>query len=73
MRVDSLDYIVTSLNSKAAELIESMDETVDPCDDFYQFACGGWMKKNILPRGYGATSQFRILDGRIKHYTRFLR
>nr|CAH0110462.1 unnamed protein product [Daphnia galeata] len=52
----------------AAALMESMDETVDPCQDFHQFACGGWQKKNVIPRGHGSVSQFGLLDGRIQHF-----
>jgi endothelin-converting enzyme/putative endopeptidase len=29
--------------------ITSMDKSIDPCVDFYHYACGGWQKKNPIP------------------------
>src|SRR5215813_8178905 len=29
--------------------VTSMDRTVDPCVDFFQYACGGWVKSNPIP------------------------
>uniref|UniRef100_A0A4W4FQI4 Neprilysin n=1 Tax=Electrophorus electricus TaxID=8005 RepID=A0A4W4FQI4_ELEEL len=38
-----------------------MDPTVDPCENFYQYACGGWLKKNIIPETSSRYSTFDIL------------
>ena len=30
-------------------LLESMDEAVNPCEDFYEFTCGTWLKNVRIP------------------------
>ena len=29
--------------------VNNLDRSVDPCTDFYKFACGGWQKHNPIP------------------------
>lgn len=35
----------------SARILASLDTSVDPCENFYQFSCGNWLKENILPKG----------------------
>ena len=35
----------------SASVRAALDQTVDPCTDFYNFACGNWIKNTTIPSG----------------------
>ncbi len=39
----------------------AMDRSADACVDFYQYACGGWMKANPIPPDQASWSVYRKL------------
>ena len=41
-------------------LLENMNRTADPCEDFYQFVCGGFEERVVIPDdrlGHSRTQQ----------------
>ena len=37
----------------AALVLSNMNQSVDPCEDFYNFSCGGWEATHRIPQGVG--------------------
>src|SRR5215468_7905551 len=44
--------------------VEAIDRTIDPCADFYQYACGNWLKKTEIPADQSAWVSFVELNER---------
>ena len=42
----------------ASRILFGLDKSVNPCDDFYQYACGGWEAKTAIPGYHACVSQF---------------
>uniref|UniRef100_A0A8D2PVV6 endothelin-converting enzyme 1 n=1 Tax=Zosterops lateralis melanops TaxID=1220523 RepID=A0A8D2PVV6_ZOSLA len=45
----------------ASKILEALDTEMDPCQDFYQYSCGGWIKRNPLPNGRSKWSTFNSI------------
>jgi predicted metalloendopeptidase len=45
----------------AAVILSSMNSTVDPCEDFYEYACGSWIKQHPIPDDAPSVSNFENL------------
>uniref|UniRef100_A0A914HYQ0 Uncharacterized protein n=1 Tax=Globodera rostochiensis TaxID=31243 RepID=A0A914HYQ0_GLORO len=45
----------------AAIILNSMNSSVDPCDDFFEYACGNWIRQHPIPDDAPSVSNFENL------------
>src|ERR1035441_2555374 len=44
--------------------LSAIDKKADPCNDFYQYACGSWLKNNPIPSDQSSWGRFSELHER---------
>ncbi|XP_044750363.1 neprilysin-2 isoform X4 [Coccinella septempunctata] len=54
----------------ASKVLEYMDPSVDPCDDFYQFTCGNFLKKTSIPDDKASVTSFSIISDLLQEQLR---
>src|SRR5205809_5853161 len=42
----------------------ALDRAADPCDDFFAYACGGWLKTHEIPADKASYGRFVEIDDR---------
>lgn len=48
--------------NKSGIVVDNLDKTANPTEDFYKFATGGWQKNNPLPAAYSRFGSFDQLQ-----------
>ncbi|XP_026670741.1 neprilysin-1-like, partial [Ceratina calcarata] len=50
----------------AASLLSAMDRTAEPCANFFQYACGTWNQRHVIPEDRSSISTFEVLANQLQ-------
>ncbi|KAB7497836.1 Membrane metallo-endopeptidase-like 1 [Armadillidium nasatum] len=56
----------------AASIMERLNETADPCEDFFDFACGNFVKNTVIPEEKTSVTTFSIVQDELRQKMRIL-
>ncbi|XP_053206439.1 neprilysin-2-like isoform X1 [Panonychus citri] len=54
--------VTPECSKKAESILKSLNLKVSPCDDFYEFSCGNWIKDNPIPSWTNYISLIGLLE-----------
>ncbi|XP_018319545.1 neprilysin-2 isoform X2 [Agrilus planipennis] len=46
----------------ASKVLQAMDTSVDPCEDFYQFSCGNFVRSTTIPDDKSSVTSFSLIS-----------
>ncbi|XP_043270899.1 neprilysin-2-like [Venturia canescens] len=56
----------------ASTFLKNMDPAVDPCHDFYHYACGGFINETIIPDSLGKVDSFSIVSEKLFNHLKLI-
>nr|CAD7452415.1 unnamed protein product [Timema tahoe] len=59
-------YDTPTKQDEASSVLSSMDLNVDPCDNFYDFACGQFIKKTTIPDEKSSVNRFTLISDELQ-------
>lgn len=54
----------------ASKIIEYLDESIDPCDNFYEFACGNYLRNTKIPKDKVSVDLSSTVDDLVREQLR---
>ncbi|ORY44682.1 zincin [Rhizoclosmatium globosum] len=49
---------------ESASILNALDTSVDPCEDFYTFSCGGWINSHPIPASASKESVMTVMNAK---------